>query len=217
MSTNDKIPTVARRLSDGTIIELLFDPSSSTTAFAIMAPGADHMSRATNITLAVHPSSHGFGWIAFTSPFTVYDWGSCGARAKHLKNEACLRKLEKLIDRLEPSTLVLEAFEPERSSRCTRITRLCRAIVALAASRNIDVAIYPFAQVRGCFRHLGAQSRDEIAAAVGRLVPALSRVVPPVRQRWDTEHWRMSLMSAAAIALTHYQLGADALLDSLSD
>ncbi|MEI9899112.1 MAG: hypothetical protein WDN31_02180 [Hyphomicrobium sp.] len=167
------------------------------------------------ITLAVHPSTHGFGWAAFTGPFSPYDWGSVSAKGAG-KNERCLRKIEKLLDRLTPQALVLEAFEPSASSRRTRVARLGRAVVALANAKGVDVAVYSFKDVRGCFAHMGATTRCEIAETIGRQFAAFGHLVPRRRRAWDPEHWRTSLFSAVALVLTHYQRDAGNLLSHLS-
>lgn len=168
-----------------------------------------------SLTLAIHPSSRGFGWVAFEGPFSPYAWGSVGSRGAG-KNARCLRRIEKIVERLTPETIVLEAFERQNSVRRTRVTDLCRGIVALAAAQSIEVAIYSFGDVRQTFAHVGARTRQEIAEAVARQLPAFQRLVPRKRRAWDSEGHRMHLFSAAALALTNYQRGATVLLDDLS-
>lgn len=148
-----------------------------------------------SIVLAVHPNTRGFGWAAFTGPFSPHDWGTVGARGTG-KNETCLRKVEKLLDQLSPAVLVLEAFEGEGAARQPRLVRLGRALVALAVSRGIEVAVYPFKEVRRCFETVGAKTRTEIAEAVGRMISAFAHLVPPRRKAWEAEHWRLSVFCA---------------------
>ena len=164
-------------------------------------------------TLAVHPNNRGLGWIAFEGPFSPYDWGTiCPKRNLNIK---CLRSVEALIVRFVPDTLVLEAFERRDSARKDRIARLCRSIQSLASDRGVEVAIYTRGDVRACFAAVGAQSRYEIAEAVGRHVEALREWLPKRRRPWETEHRRIAVFSAAALVLTHYQLGAGRLYDDL--
>jgi Holliday junction resolvasome RuvABC endonuclease subunit len=168
-----------------------------------------------SLTLAVHPSTQGFGWIAFEGPFSPYDWGVTYARGRE-KNAICLRRVEKLIERLTPETLVLEAFEEGSSKRRTRIANLGRAMVALAIDRGVEVAVYSFNDVRSCFTHLGARSRWEIAEAIARQQGAFAHLLPKKRRSWETESGRLTLFCAAALALTHYQRDARSLLEHLS-
>ena len=164
-------------------------------------------------TIAVHPTSRGFGWVAFEGPLSPYDWGLVGVKAD--KNARCIRKVEELFERFLPETLVLEAFERMNSSRADRIARLCRAIHSLATDRGIDVAVYTRRDVKQCFAGVGAVTRDEIAAAVVRHVDALRHWLPKARQPWESEHRRLAVFSAAALVLTHYQRGSAYVLHQL--
>lgn len=132
--------------------------------------------RPQHLTLAVHPDRKGFGWVAFSGPFAVYDWGLSVATRD--KNVVCLAKVEALLERLSPETLVLEAFERPQAARAARITRLCRAIVALAADRGVDVSIYSRSDIAACFLDVGARTRDEIAQAVVRHVDVFRHRLP---------------------------------------
>lgn len=159
------------------------------------------------------PTSHGYGWIAFSGPFTIHDWGL--SDTKRDKNEGCLRKLESLLTRLNPHTIVLEAFENTTKLHSMRIVRLYRAVVALARERGIEVAIYAKNEVSACFVSVGAKSRHEIAMALARSFEILRDRLPAPRKAWEGPHRKMALFDAAAIVLTHYQLGASTLFDDL--
>lgn len=166
-----------------------------------------------HFTLAIHPDRRGFGWVLFEGPLAVYDWGLCVGRPN--KNVACLRKIETLLEKFSPQTVVLETFERPIARRADRITRLCRAIGALASDRGSDVAIYSRGDIVACFGDVGARTRQEIAEAVVRHLDAFRHQLPKPRRRWDDEDRRMALFSAAALALTHYRLGAATLFDDL--
>src|SRR5665213_1010332 len=106
------------------------------------------------LTFAIHPITRGFGWVVFEGPFTPFDWGLVFARRD--KNAACLRRVEIMLARFAPHTLVLEAFEGRASApRSNRISRLCRAIVSLAADRGVEVIVYSRGDVRACFAAVG--------------------------------------------------------------
>lgn len=166
------------------------------------------------ITLAIYPTSRGYGWAAFESPLSPHDSGIVEVRKD--KNARCLATIGELFDRLTPETLVLEAFERLNSARTDRIARLCRAMSALAASRGIDCLVYSRRDVEMAFGPSGARTRHEIAAAVARHLPALA-VLPEKRKQWKAEHRRMSLFNAAALVLTHYRHQALFFLDHLND
>lgn len=171
--------------------------------------------RRASLTLAIHPSTRGFGWTVFEGPFAPFDWGLVAPRKS--KNGACLRKAERLIERLQPHTLVLEDFEPPRARRSGRVRRLCRALVALAADRGLEVAIYSRGEVRSSFASVGAVTRQEIAEAVVRHIPVFEHRMPRRRRCWESEDCRLSLFSAAALILTHYALNAAMLFHTLAE
>lgn len=171
--------------------------------------------RPAHITLAIYPDRKGFGWVAFTGPFSVFDWGLSISRRN--KNAVCLAKIEALLERLTPETLVLEAYEPPSAKRADRLTRLCQAISALATDRGADVAIYSRADIAACFLDVGARTRDEIALAVVRHIDVFRHRLPKRRKPWQAEDARMALFSAAALVLTHYRLGAATLFEDLKD
>lgn len=167
------------------------------------------------LIMGFKPSSHGFGWIAFSGPFSIHDWGLSDMGRD--KNASCLRTLEKLLARLNPHTLVLEAFEGTKERRSERIMRLCRAVVALALNRGIEIAIYTKGEISACFASVGAKSRHEIATALARSFEILHDRLPAPRKSWEGSQRKMALFDAAAAVLTHYQLVASRLFDDLLD
>jgi len=166
-----------------------------------------------SVVLAVKPNHRGFGWVAFEGPFTPYDWGIVERRRR--KYEGSLAALEKIIARLNPESVLLEAFERPGSKRVSRTQRVSRGMVALAADRGIDVAIYTRGDVQGCFAAVGAKTRDEIAAAVARHIDAFRHRLPKPRRAWEGGDRRLTLFAAAALVLTHYQLGASKVFEDL--
>jgi len=165
------------------------------------------------LTLALYPHYRGFGWVVFEGVFAPYDWGLVSARKD--KNAVCLKRLERLLRRFQPETLVLEAFERETSKRHDRVTRLCRSIQALAADRGVDVAVYTRSQVQASFANVGAVTRQEIAEAVARHVDAFRHRLPPPRRAWEADDERLCLFMAGALVLTHYAFGANQLFEDL--
>lgn len=166
-------------------------------------------------TLAVHPVTRGFGWAVFEGPLTPYDWGF--VLTKGDKNSLCLQKVEEIVSQHMPDTLVLEAFEQRQSSRSDRMALLGRGLLALAANRGVEGAVYTKQDVRACFQSVGARTRQQIAEAIVRHLDVLRSKLPKKRRPWDGEDHRMSLFSAVALILTHYQFGANRLFDDLTE
>lgn len=164
------------------------------------------------LIFALHANARGFGYVVFDGPFAPHDWGTVIAKGD--KNSVCLRKLEKMLDRFTPETLILEEARSV-ANRSDRIARLYKAVAALCHGRSIDVAVYRLGSIKSCFASIGAQTRQEIAEAVARQLPALDHRVPKPRKPWQSESRRMPMFCAAALALTHYQLGSATLFDEL--
>jgi hypothetical protein len=92
-----------------------------------------------------------------------------------------------VLSRLSVETIVLESFERGTSKRRHRMEALGRAIVAFAAARTMDVAVYSFAEVRSSFATVGATTRHDIAESIARQLPPISHLLPKRRQPWDGE------------------------------
>jgi hypothetical protein len=167
------------------------------------------------LTLAIHPNSHGFGWIAFESTFVPYNWGTVRVREGQRKNAVCLARAKRLLDHLEPAILVLEEAEHHMARRADRIKALTRALIELAQGRGLEVATYPFTDVSEVFGVVGARTRQEIAEAVARHCPVLSPRLPKRRRAWETEREGLAIFCAAALVMTHDRLDGDRLLDGL--
>lgn len=154
-----------------------------------------------SLVLALHATSRGFGYVVFEGPLSPYDWGMVGAKGD--KNAQCLRKIEMMLDRFMPETLVLEEATSV-ANRSVRIKRLYAGIASMAVSRGVDIVIYTLGQIKACFAYVGAVTRQEIAEAVGRHVDALRHRLPKPRKPWQAEDRRMSMFCAAALVLTHF-------------
>jgi Holliday junction resolvasome RuvABC endonuclease subunit len=165
------------------------------------------------LTFAVYPTARGFGWAALESPLAPHSGGLVEVTKD--KNVVCLRKIEALLDQLEPETLVLEAFERRNSARTDRIAKLCRALVCMANDRSMEFAIYTRKDIEMCFGTNGARTRHEIAEAIARHVPALADRLPTKRVAWKADDRRMALFNAAALVFTHFRYQAQLFLDEM--
>lgn len=165
------------------------------------------------IALGVHATSHGFGWVAFDGPLSLFDFGT--TRATGNKNDMSMRRFERLLDRFQPETLIMEAFEGVGVRRSQRVMRLCRSMIASAAMRGISIAVYRRAEVKGNFIHLGAEDRHDIAQAIAKLFDVLRPSLPPRRRAWEMSNDRMGIFNSAAAVLTHFQVDAKGLSDHI--
>lgn len=160
------------------------------------------------MVIAIHPTSRGFGWTLFETPNRLATWAIADAPGSD-KNAKSLERVEKLFDTYSPSVVVLEEFESKPARRSDRVKRLYRAIIRLAEKHNMEVRIYPRTAVEDCFQSVGAKTRYEIAQAVAMHVDALRHALPPKPKLWHSEHRRMGLFQAAALALTYFSTAGD--------
>ena len=160
------------------------------------------MSHILDRVLAVFPTRTGFGWALFEGPDNPVDWGV--ATIGKDRNAACLARIEELIDRCQPTSLVLEEFEGPSSRRAARIRDLGRDILDLANTKGADTQVYSRAEVTAAFLEVGAETRYEIATAIAARIEPFAHLLPPPRKIWMPEDPRMGLFNAAAVALAHY-------------
>jgi Holliday junction resolvasome RuvABC endonuclease subunit len=168
-----------------------------------------------SITIGLYPSARGLCWIAFSSPLAPYDWGRVATTKAKDRHTRSIARVESLLERYSPDFLVLEKFEHGGTRRGESTRTLCQAIMALAADRGCEVALYTSSDITDCFSVVGATTRHEIAEAIGRHIPALASFVPKRRKVWQSERPNIGLFCAAALVLTHYHATASALLHQL--
>lgn len=149
-------------------------------------------------TLAVHPTSSGFGWILFDGVGVITDWGI--ASAKQGRKLRLVNRFKRLLMRHEPIALVFEAYD---KTRAPRIQKLYRAFERAASGTGAASYIYDRARVASMLGKALHASRHEIATAVLELLPELSHRMPRERAFGACEDPRESLFTAAALALTH--------------
>ena len=166
------------------------------------------------VVLGVKPSAYGFAWIAFSSPFSIHDWGVIEVRRGD-KNEQCLERIERLLRRFAVHTIVLEMHEGAGVKCSPRVLRLYRAIVALGHAKSLEIATMSRGDVRACFASVGARTRHETAAAIARSFEMLSHWLPAKRKAWEASQRGMALFDAAAIVIAHYHFGSSQLFDDL--
>jgi hypothetical protein len=154
------------------------------------------------LVLGVHLTSRGFGWVLFESPFSVLDWGTRTAKpGRHIR---ILNAFEKLLERYEPSVLVMRDYESTNTSRVARIQKLSRNMIGVAQTHGIYVPQFSPEAVRTCFERAGASTRYEIARVVAQHVDALRRYLPKKPVIWAGETPRMSVFDAAALVFTYF-------------
>lgn len=160
------------------------------------------------LLIAIYPNTRGFAFVVFEGPLAPIDWGVKEVRSVH-RNRECLRHVSAIIDRYEPSVIVLQDSTESGTRRAPRVRVLNASIAELIDKRGIHAAFYSRARVRTVFGHLGNPTKHSLAHEIAKHVPVFERYLPPIRKPWMSEDARMGLFDAAALALVHFQLKLD--------
>jgi ribosomal protein L17 len=158
------------------------------------------------VTMAIAPTSHGFGYVMFDNPDLLIDWGVKDVRKNKMPDS--LLKARVLMHILQPEVLVVEDAHHSSSRRSKRVRELIDQIADLAKDKGIAVARSSRHDVLTIFGRVGAQSKDDIAGAVAKVLPELAPRLPR-RRIWESEHYSMAIFEAAALGLTHFARSED--------
>jgi Holliday junction resolvasome RuvABC endonuclease subunit len=150
--------------------------------------------------LAIDPSTRGFGFAVLEGPNQLIDWGV--KETKKNKNARSLKLIAGLIDRYQPSVVVVEDYTEKGSRRCRRIQELINDISKLAAKRKIRVRSFSRVKVKQAFSQSGAPNKYDIAVAITKRFAELAPRLPRFRKPWMSEDYRMSIFDAVALGLT---------------
>lgn len=158
------------------------------------------------LVLALQPCSRGISYILFEGPQSPITWQMRDARGRK-KVARAFEVTSELITRYEPEILVIEDILGSKDPQLNRRKRLQRMITSYAEGRGLDVYAYTREDIRACFADTGAITRPEIARVIAGRIHALSKL-PPERKLWKSQHRRMYLYDAAALALTYFSRDA---------
>lgn len=153
--------------------------------------------------MALHPHTAGVAFVAFDSPLNPIDWGIKEVRGTR-KNALSLALVAKLVERLQPSVIVLADRHGPCDRTTPRVRRLQALIVNYAESDAIDVALFTRSDIRHCFGSVGAVTRYEIAQAIAARVHVLRDRLPKSPSIWRSQTERLGLFDAASLAMTYY-------------
>jgi Holliday junction resolvasome RuvABC endonuclease subunit len=156
-----------------------------------------------SFVIAIYPNSNGIAFVVFEGPQSLVDWGGRGATYKH-SHRRLLKVIAALLDQYHPAILILQNMKLGGTSRNPRIRKLNTAIASLANEREVAIHSYSRQDVQKAFAPLRAATKAGIAEAIAKQVPPFARLVPPPRKPWHSEHRRMGLFDAAALALTFF-------------
>ena len=157
----------------------------------------NHNSLTRILALDLHPRS--FGYVVVENSSRLLDWGVSSYRGKHAAaNVLVCKRMRQLLDLWRPAALVLHNPVKKSPRPNPKKDRLLEQIVTEAKSRRIIVR----APVKSSADYKGKiLTKYENARRVAEHFPVLTRELPPKRQIWQSEHYRMSIFTAAALAM----------------
>ena len=157
--------------------------------------------------MAVHLNSRGLAFVVFEGELAPLDWGVIEARGAE-KRQKLMARIETLFAKLRPNIVVLESMLAAESGRPLRIRALNEAIAQVAKRSMLKTVFHTRAEVHAQFSHLGTVTKDAIATAIAKHIPAFERFLPRPRKPWESEDARMGIFDAVALALTFYHTRA---------
>lgn len=164
----------------------------------------NHISTKQVRILAISPSSRGFGFAVLEGEGVMVDWGV--KTAKKEKNAESLAKARKLIAHYQPGVLVLEDASAKHSRRASRIQKLTKRIIAMAATQQVKVKLFSREKVMKEFFADGQGTKHALAGIIAKRFPVeLGDRLPPKRRAWESEDCRMDIFDALALALVYLQ------------
>lgn len=151
--------------------------------------------------LAIAPSSKGFGFAVLEDPVRLVDWGVKSVPKD--KNAQSIAKVQELITLYAPQLLAVPDDVDTKSRRSERVRKLIRDIMQLAEKSGVEVHKSSQEEVREHFFNTRPATRHDVAAFLAKAFPKeLEAHLPPKRQFWMSEDYRMNIFSAVALAIT---------------
>ncbi len=151
--------------------------------------------------LAISPSSRGFGYAVLEGDRFLVDWGVRTVGGE--KNSQTLMKTDELISKYGPHVLALHDHSAPDSKRRSRIRDLGKRLERLARNRGVRVDRCPIARINRALGNGNRATKQHRAETVATLFPdELGTRLPPKRRPWMTEHYRMDIFDAIALAVT---------------
>jgi hypothetical protein len=143
------------------------------------------------LALDLHPRS--FGYVVAESPNRLLDWGVRRRRGNGSTDVLVQKRLRLLIELWKPSVLLILRIGKSRKEGAL-LRRISRETEGYAIPLHISK------KAGGLDKTLTKYKKAQLAA---EQFPVLAWNLPPKRQLWEGEHYRMSFFTAAAAASSY--------------
>ena len=153
------------------------------------------------LALDVHPRS--FGYVVVETPNKLLDWGVRSHRHKGNSIDVLIRRrLKPLLELWRPTVVVLcNGLSRQRTHQ--RRDRLLKRIASEA--KNHQVAVRIIKKRPGTDAGKGL-TKYENARRVAEQFSVLQWKMPPKRKPWESEDYRMSIFTAATLAIAQLNI-----------
>jgi len=150
------------------------------------------------LALDLHPGR--FGYVVLEDFTELLDWGVRRnyRGPKPWRTVLIQKRLSSLLNQWQPSLVLMNEvtrFSPQ-------IRRMVTVIRKEARRRRLMVKLIGRAAVSGTFGEGRPIRKDEIASLLAECFPVLRCELPPQRKIWESEHYRISIFDAAALAVS---------------
>ena len=152
--------------------------------------------------LSIAPSARGFGFALIKESKVLAEWGTRTFADKDDKSGQLVPKIEKLMDRFQPSLLVMPDASEKGSRRSPWTRKLVKQAIALAGRYGVEATLIRKEQLRQFF-FAGQKGNKHARAKIlaERFPEELADLLPPERQTWMSESRQMQMFDAVALAL----------------
>jgi hypothetical protein len=147
--------------------------------------------------LAIDPTRHGFAYVLLESQILI-DWGVVDAGEEA---SAAAHRLEALISRYTPTSLIIEHHMLTESRRSPRAREFLVAVELLGLLQGVAVERISRSRLAETFPD--AKNKHDIALLLADRYPELRMWRPRRRKPWMSEDERMNIFDALALAETY--------------
>jgi hypothetical protein len=150
------------------------------------------------LALDLHPGR--FGYVVLEDATELLDWGVRRnyRGTKPWRTVLIQKRLTSLLNQWEPSLVLMN----EATKFSPQIRRIITVIRKEARRRKLMLKVIGRAAVSGTFGEGRLITKYEIASLLAECFPVLRWELPPKRKIWESEHYRMSIFDAAALAMS---------------
>lgn len=151
---------------------------------------------------ALDPTTKGFGYAVFETPFHLVDWGL--AHVSGEKESGAIARFKKLLDQYRPDNVILEDPSAPGSRRRPRVQKLLERLRDTARERGLPVHLIPRLAVIECFSSPDKRAtKYSITKHLAETFPELAAKMPKHRKIYESEDEHIATFDALALAVTY--------------